>query len=157
MTIFIFNLLLAFAWVLMTGDLTYQNFLEGFIISFIIMYIAKGALKTNNYFARLPKAIFFILYFLKELIKANLMVAYDIITPEDKMKPAIIAYPLEAKSDLEITLLANLITLTPGTLSIDVSEDKEQLFVHSMYVNNPDEFKKEIAEGLEKKLLEITR
>lgn len=157
MTIFLINILLAFAWVLLTGDLTYTGFLEGFAIAFIIMFFARRAFHKSNYFKRLPKAILFFFYFLKELIKANLMVAYDILTPEDKMKPAIIKFPLKAESDLEITLLANLITLTPGTLSIDVSDDRKYLFVHSMYVDDPNDFKNELKYGLEKKLLELTR
>ncbi len=157
MILLIINILLAFAWVLLTRNATYQAFLEGLIIAFVVLYIARGAYPKSKYFSRIPKTIIFILYFLKELIKANLMVAYDILTPEDKMSPAIIAYPLQCETDLEITMLANLITLTPGTLSIDLSEDKKYLFVHSMYVNDPEDFKKEIANGLEKKILELTR
>jgi multicomponent Na+:H+ antiporter subunit E len=157
MILFIINIILAFAWVLLTRDLTYQAFLEGLIISFIVLYIAKGAFPKSRYFSRIPKTIMFALYFLKELIKANLIVAYDILTPEDKMKPAIIAFPTKCETDFEITMLANLITLTPGTLSIDMSKDKKILFVHCMYVDDAEDFKKEITNGLEKKLLELTR
>ena len=86
------------------------------------------------------------------------MVAYDIITPEHKMRPAIIAFPLTAESAIEITILANLITLTPGTLSIDVSESRKVLYIHTMYLKStPEQFVEEIRNGLEKKLLEVTR
>jgi multicomponent Na+:H+ antiporter subunit E len=86
-------------------------------------------------------------------------VAYDIITPHYFMKPAVMAFPLEAKTDMEITILANLITLTPGTLSIDVSDDKKILYVHAIYIKDGDleGLKNEIKNGFEKKLLEITR
>jgi multicomponent Na+:H+ antiporter subunit E len=73
------------------------------------------------------------------------------------MKPGIIALPLDVKTDLEITLLANLITMTPGTLSIDTSEDKKVLYVHAMYLDDPEEYKKDLKSGLERKLLEILR
>jgi multicomponent Na+:H+ antiporter subunit E len=72
---------------------------------------------------------------------ANLKVAFDIITPKDYMSPGIIAFPLDAKSDLEITLFANLLTLTPGTLSLDVSSDKKILYVHALYVKDADSFR----------------
>jgi multicomponent Na+:H+ antiporter subunit E len=73
------------------------------------------------------------------------------------MNPGIIAFPLDAKSDLEITLFANLLTLTPGTLSLDVSSDKKILYVHALYVKDADSFRSELKNGLEKRLLEVLR
>ena len=107
----------------------------------------------------MPKIVKLFGYFIKELIIASLKVAYEVITPKLKMRPAVIAFPLEAESDLEITLLASLITLTPGTLSIDVTEDKKILYVHTMYVknNNLEKVKQDIKNGFEKRILEITR
>jgi multicomponent Na+:H+ antiporter subunit E len=97
------------------------------------------------------------LYFLYELIKANLQVAMDVITPKFYMKPAIIEFPLDAKTDLEITFLANVITLTPGTLSLDVSEDRKSLYIHAMYVDDKEEFIDEIKQGFERRILTILR
>lgn len=151
------NLLLAIAWVFLTGKLDFVNLIEGFIIGYIILFISKSAFGGTKYFMRVPQIVNFILYFLKELIVANLKVAYDIITPKNLMKPGIIALPLEAKTDLEITLLANLITLTPGTLSLDVSHDKKTLYIHVLYVDNPKQFKDEMKNKMEKKLLEVIR
>lgn len=89
---------------------------------------------------------------------ANLKVAYDIITPHYYMRPTVIAIPLKAKSDLEITLLANIITLTPGTLSIDVSKDRKVLYIHALYVKDNDvaRIKKSIQYNIERRLLELT-
>jgi multicomponent Na+:H+ antiporter subunit E len=87
---------------------------------------------------------------------ANLRVTIDVLTPTHRMQPVIVAFPLDAKTDFEITLLANLITLTPGTLSLDVSEDKKVLYIHSMYVSDPDKFREQLKNGFERKLLEIT-
>jgi multicomponent Na+:H+ antiporter subunit E len=71
------------------------------------------------------------------------------------MNPAIIAVPLDVKTDMEITLLANVITLTPGTLSLDVSNDKKVLYVHAAYVEDREEFVQDLKNGFEKKLMEI--
>lgn len=100
-----------------------------------------------------------VLFYVKELVAASLRVAYEVLTPQDHMQPAIVAIPLEAKTDLEITLLANFITLTPGTLSIDISEDREILYVHEVYVKAGDTetVKNHIKAGFEQKILKITR
>ncbi|MFN2261686.1 MAG: Na+/H+ antiporter subunit E, partial [Psychroflexus sp.] len=111
----------------------------------------------KKYFKIVPKVISFVFFFLWEMIKANIQVAYEVITPPHNMKPGIVSLPLDAKTDMEITLLANLITLTPGTLSLDVSSDRSVLYVHSMYVFDRDEFIEDIKSGFEKRLLEILR
>lgn len=156
-TRFLSNLLLSFIWVALTGNFTLLNFLFGFLLSFLIMWVISKNRREDVYFSRGPKLIAFIFFFLYELAKANIQVAYDVMTPRFYMKPGIIKIPLTAKSDLEITLLANLITLTPGTLSLDVSDDKKVLYVHAMYVKDKQAFIDDIKNGFEKRLLEILR
>ena len=101
---------------------------------------------------RLYYGVFFVFYFLYELVLANLRVAWDVVTLEHYMKPAILAIPLEARSDLEITLLGNLISLTPGSLCLDVSNDRTFMYVHVMYLEEPEDFKK-----FEARLLRVLR
>lgn len=112
---------------------------------------------SSKYFVILPKVIAFIFFFLWELIKANLQVAYEVMTPHYNMTPGIVKVPLDAKSNLEITSLANMITLTPGTLSLDVSDDRKVLYVHSMYIKDREKFIHGIKNGFEKRILEILR
>ena len=151
------NLLLTVIWMALTGRFELLNFLFGFVLSFFILWLISRKSDDKKYFERLPKMISFIFYFLKELIVANMQVAYDVITPTFYMKPGIVRYPLDAKTDLEITLLANLITLTPGTLSLDVSHDKKVLYLHAMYIKDKEEFILSIKNGLEKRLLSLLR
>ena len=73
------------------------------------------------------------------------------------MKPGIVKVPLTIQSNLGITFLANMISLTPGTLSLDVSNDKKVLYVHAMYVTDKEEFIDSIKNGFEKRILEILR
>lgn len=154
---FLLNILLAIAWMLLTGELTAENFIEGLIIGYIILWVSKAALGGTKYFKKIPKAISFFFYFVKELLVANLKVAFDIITPKDYMKPGIVAVPLDAETDMEITLFANLITLTPGTLSLDISKDKKVLYIHTLYLDDIENFRSEIKNGMEKRLLEVLR
>ncbi len=156
-TRFLSNLLLSFIWLAVTGTFTFENFVFGFLLSFILMWLITTNRREDKYFSRGPKLIGFIFFFLYELLKANLQVAYDVITPRYYMEPGIIKIPLTANTNLEITLLANLITLTPGTLSLDVSDDRKVLYVHAMYVKDKEEFIASIKNGFERKLLEILR
>jgi multicomponent Na+:H+ antiporter subunit E len=151
----VLNILLGFAWMFLNGDLEFMNFVEGFVIGFIILWMSTYAKSSSLYFNKIPKIFNFIAFFIYELVLANIKVAYDILTPEHRMNPAIIAVPLDMKYELEISLLANIITLTPGTLSLDVSNDNKVLYIHAAYVEDTEEFIKEIKNGFEKKLMEI--
>jgi len=156
-TKFFSNIFLAFGWLALTGSFTLANFLFGFFMGYVIIWIMTEKRWANLYLTRGVQVIAFIFYFLYELIKANIQVAYDVITPSFYMTPGVIKVPLAAKTDLEITLLANLISLTPGTLSLDVSDDRKVLYVHAMYVQDKELFIQSIKNGFEKRLLEILR
>jgi len=151
------NFLLALIWVALTGKFLIGNFIFGVILSYGIMWFMYRSNDDKRYFKKIPQTISFIFYFLYELLKANLLVAYDVITPTFHMRPGIIAIPLDAKTDLEITLLANVITMTPGTLALDVSDNNKYLFVHSMYIKSKEDFIDSIKNGFERRLLEIIR
>lgn len=151
------NILLTFVWVALTGNFDFTSFLFGFLLSFGIMWLISRGNGDTRYFTLVLKIISFIGFFFKELIKANIEVAYDVITPRFHMTPGIVRVPLEAKTSMEITFLANLITLTPGTLSLDVSDDQKVLYVHSMYITDKEEFIRGIKDGFEKRLLAILR
>jgi multicomponent Na+:H+ antiporter subunit E len=110
-----------------------------------------------KYFKIAPKIVVFVFYFLNELVKANIEVAYEVMTPKLNMTPGIVAFPLEARTDIEISILANLISLTPGTLSLDVSDDRKVLYVHSMYIKDRETFIAGLKNGFERRLLEILR
>lgn len=154
---FLMNLLLSFLWVALTGSLSYSGFLFGFILGFFVLWIMNRNEKDRRYFYRLPKIFSFVFYFLYQLLKANALVAYDVVTPKYFFRPGIVRYPLNARSNFEINLLSTLISLTPGTLIMDVSEDKKTLYIHAMYLKTPEAFVEELRTGIERRLLEILR
>jgi multicomponent Na+:H+ antiporter subunit E len=154
---FFWNILLAAAWVLMTGSFEFLNYVFGFAIGYtVILLMSRSVSALTDYPRRLPRAIYFLLYFVGELIKSNVKIAFDIITPTFLGKPGVIGIELDAKTNLEITLVANLISLTPGTLSLDVSANKKILFVHAMYLIDEDEVRAELKH-LEQRLLKVMR
>lgn len=156
MKAFLLNILLAIVWTFLTGHFTYTNIIIGFVIGYITILVSRPQPESSKYLKKIPDVIGFALFFLWELIKANIKVAYDVVTPRYHMKPGVVSFPLEAKSDLEITLLMNLITLTPGTLSLDVSSDRKLLYIHVMYIDDVDEFKSEMK-YFERRLLGVLR
>ncbi|MCK6265804.1 Na+/H+ antiporter subunit E [Vibrio sp. ZSDE26] len=134
MKAFGWNMLLALAWVVLSGSYTISNLFAGMLMSYIVLaYALRDRPLFGAYFGKLPKLLNFILFFIWDLIKANARVAYDVLTPTHLMKPAVIAVPLDIQSDGGITMFSSLITVTPGSLALDVSTDKKVLYVHMMY------------------------
>ncbi|MGY5846235.1 Na+/H+ antiporter subunit E [Salegentibacter sp. HM20] len=154
---FVSNILLTFVWVALTGDFGFSNYIFGFLLSFFMLWVITKGDSRGGYFTLVPKVISFVFFFLYELIKANLQVAYEVSTPRMGMKPGIVKVPLDVKTNIGITLLANLISLTPGTLSLDVSNDKKVLYVHAMYVTDKEKFIESIKNGFEKRIMEILK
>ena len=95
--------------------------------------------------------------FVKELILSALKVAWLAVQPRINIRPAIIAYPLTVTTDAQITLLANMITLTPGTLSVDVSADRRTLYIHAIDIASKEALIGDIAAGFETKILGVLR
>jgi multicomponent Na+:H+ antiporter subunit E len=140
----------------------YEGSSNRYILTGIIIFSLTWPLSyffARDYFRKLPRLMNLIVFFIKELLVANLRVAYDVITPMTHMRSCIVALPLDAKTDLEITIFACMISLTPGTLSLTLSEDKTILFVHAITFKEMDTeaIKREMKEGFERKLLKITR
>lgn len=156
---FLLNLLLTFVWVALTGQLNYTNFGFGLVLGFFILWMLTRNFKPSDkeYFYRVPKILMFILNFLYDMLQANFQVAIDVITPNLHTTPGIIKYDIDAKTDFEITMLTNIIALTPGTMVIDIADDKSHVFIHTMYLKDKDKFIHRMKERTEKKLLEILR
>jgi len=157
MNLFLANLILAFIWGAMSGDLTFANLFVGFVVGYIILLLTQRLTGESRYFSKVWKSLRFLIFFIKEMIVASFRVAYDVLTPTTYNRPGIIAYPVGGLSPIEITLLAKVISLTPGTLSMDVSEDQQQLYIHAMFIDDPAELKAEIKRTLEIPLLEVLR
>lgn len=159
MRAFVYNVVLTIFWMAVTEAFTLENFLIGFALCFLILLLARPLFDTESqrYFTLAWKLPRFAGLMLWEIVLSSIRVAQAVLSPDMKIKPGIIAYPLQAKSDLEITLLANLITLTPGTLSLDVSNDRRVLYIHGMFVDDPQAVIDSTHESLEKAVLEVTR
>ncbi len=146
---------LVFAWVAVTGEISVANLLEGAVLAGLLVLLLRVPLRRRFRLGKVPKALGLLLYFLKEILLSNAAVARSLLSPVSSLSPGIVAVPLDLKSDAGITVLANLITLTPGTLSLDVSPDRKTLFVHALHVEDPDAFRREVKEGFERRVKEV--
>lgn len=136
MRLFLLNILLAVLWMCMWGLFDIYSLLAGFGLGYLLLGIVSRTLPGEDYGAKGGKFLSFVTYFLRILIKANLEVAREIITPGYQMTPRFIRYSVDGMSDFQVTSFANAITLTPGTLSADISDDGRYLYVHCMYAKN---------------------
>lgn len=157
MNLLLTNVLLALVWAAVTGLFSLPNIAFGFVLGAIALSLIREQVGTGGYFTRLRRVIMLFLVFLYELVLSSVRVAITVLSPNMNLKPGIFAYRLEVDRDFEITLLANLITLTPGTLSVDVSDDKRFLYVHAIDCSDLDATRKDIASSFERRILEAFR
>ena len=155
MNLFLLNVLLALLWAAVSGTLTLASLVTGFAVGTLVLALVGRALGGARYASRLVRGGALALFFLWELFASSLRVAWEVLTPRHGMRPAIVAVPLEVTTDAEITLLANLVSLTPGTLSLEVSDDKKTLFVHAMYVDDPETLRRAIKRDFEGRVMRV--
>ncbi|WP_295049095.1 Na+/H+ antiporter subunit E [uncultured Paracoccus sp.] len=154
------NVLLAVAWSALWNGFSVMNLLAGFVIGFGALWFARDLVAEGDerrYFRALPQTLVLTVYFLKELVKSCVMVARDCIAPRPNLHPAIVRMPLDGRSDAEIFLLANLITLTPGTLTLDVAPDRSVLVVHSIYATDEAALIADLKSGMERRIGKVFR
>jgi multicomponent Na+:H+ antiporter subunit E len=136
-TLFILSLIF---WLLLTFELTVPNIIVGIVASVITALFFGRFFVTNVYKLLQPKRYFwFIIYlfvFIWECIKANIDVAYRVLHPAMPIRPGIVKVRTTLKSDMAKMLLANSITMTPGTISVDIIDD--YLYIHWIYVRSED-------------------
>ncbi|OWJ76575.1 Na+/H+ antiporter subunit E [Haematobacter genomosp. 1] len=159
MTLLAMNGLLAIAWGALWGSLSPINLLAGFLLGYAGLWFARDLIGRGeqHYFRALPQSVILAVYFVKELVKSCVNVARDCISPKPRLHPAIVRMPLDVTSDIEIFLVANLISLTPGTLTLDVAEDRSFLVIHSIYAEDPDALVAELKSGMEHRVREVFR
>jgi multicomponent Na+:H+ antiporter subunit E len=149
------NMLLALAWAALQGEFSLATLLTGQVLGYLILLalVRGGVLPQSPYIGRVHLVLGLAMYFLRELLRANLRLAVDVVTPRYHMKPGIIAVPLDARKDGQILLLSMLINTTPGSVALDVSPDRAILYVHVMYMTTPDAARDEIKNGFERRVL----
>lgn len=157
MNLFLLNILLAVGFMIALETYTLSGLLIGFAVGYGALWLTRPLYADRRYFKRVFTFMELVGFFLRALIVSNLRVLWDVVTPSHISRPGIIRVALDARTELEITLVANLISLTPGTLTIDLSDDRRSLYVHVMFLEDEEATRKDIKEGLEQRVLEVLR
>lgn len=155
MNLFGINIILSVVWAALWADFTLLSLTLGFALGYSALWLAQPLYGNSLYFRRVWRVLKLTVFFLYELVVSSVRVAWDVLTPTHKSNPAFIEMPLDVKSDIEILLVTNLISLTPGTLSLDVSPDRKTLLVHAMFADDPEAIVAELKDGMERKVREI--
>lgn len=135
----------------------------GGTIDHLLLLLITGLILTlidRRYGSYLYWSLLFLGYLLKEIIVSNFIMAWLIIQPKPKLDPGIIAVPLTVTTGLEITVLSLAIAATPGTLIVELGNDPAGhyvLYVHTINVGDPDQFRAAIKNGFERMILHISR
>ena len=130
------------SWMLLNWPLDWQHFITGVFVAFFVAFM------TGDFFVKRPRLLvhisrylwffYYIPVFIWECIKANIDVACRVIRPGLPINPGIVKVKTSLKSDTALTFLANSITLTPGTLTVDLDSDKGILYIHWIDVRDKD-------------------
>jgi len=148
-------------WLALTGISDIQEIIAGLIVAILVSLLSGHFLisskKKNNIIIRFFYGILYIFKFLWEMIKANFHVAYIVIHPKLPVKPGIIKIHSDLQKDISLTMLANSITLTPGTLTVDIDEQHKNLYVHWIDIKSTkiEENTKNIGSRFEPILAEV--
>lgn len=151
------NVFLAFIWMFLSNDYSSLAFIKGFFFGGIIIFALRRFFDHRFYFYNVIAVVRLLSIFLIELIKSNISVLKVILSPKLNLRPGIFALETELEKDWEVTILSNLITLTPGTLVLEVSDDNKTLYIHAMDIDDVEQAKLDIKNTFEKAIKEVSR
>jgi multicomponent Na+:H+ antiporter subunit E len=159
MLFFLLNLGLAAAWSALIGSFDAATLAAGYVVGYVVIWALQPALGYSAYVGGVGRFVRFVVLYLTGLVWSSVLVAIDVCRPRLNVRPGVVGYRTQARSDAELTVLSNLISLTPGTLVVDVSPDRRMLYVHAMDLSEggPDALRDALCETLEQRVLALLR
>ncbi|MGE6367831.1 Na+/H+ antiporter subunit E [Planococcus kocurii] len=156
---FLLNITIALLWtLLMDEDAFYiTTFLSGYLIGIGILFLMHRFFGTKFYLLRVYSTIKLLLIFVSELFQSSLLIMKQILSPKLNIKPGIFTYEHSMEGDYELTTLALLLTLTPGSVVMEVSSNGKIFYIHAMDVESSREAVLKSIKAFEKAIMEVTR
>jgi multicomponent Na+:H+ antiporter subunit E len=156
---FIINLFIASLWFLLKDDpnADFTTFMSGFLGGTLILYAMHRFFGTQFYLRRVLKIIKLILLFIQELLLSSFEVLKQVLDPQLKITPGIFTYETRLEGDWQVTTLALLLTLTPGSVVMEVSEDGKTFYIHAMDIEESKETVVRSIGKFEAAILEVTQ
>ncbi|WP_153723188.1 Na+/H+ antiporter subunit E [Sporosarcina cascadiensis] len=153
------NLFIALLWMLLMDEdeLKFTTFFMGFLVGIGIIFFSNRFFGTHFYLRRIYAACKLLLIFIRELTQSSIVIISQIIRPKLKIKPGIFKYETILTSDVEVTMLSMLLTLTPGSVVMEVSLEGNELYIHAMDVEESRDGLIKQLKNFEKAIMEVTR
>jgi len=152
------TILLALAWAALQGDFSLSSLVTGYLLGCVVVFLlGKGGVLPDDFESRVRSFVSLAAFFLWELILANIRVALDVLRPRLNMRPAVVAIPLDVQQDDELLLLSAMINFTPGSVTVDVTDDRRTLYVHVMHMKSAEQTRREIKDGFERRIRRLFR
>lgn len=124
---------LTMVWVALWESLTWANIAGGLLAGIVTVVLVPPRPDTLTVGSRPIAGLKLLFVFLWKLAQASIAVAWEVVTPGDTTNPAVITVSLHTRSDGIITSVANMVSLTPGTLTLDVDPDTRTLYIHVLH------------------------
>ncbi|MGN1400227.1 MAG: Na+/H+ antiporter subunit E [Bacillus sp. (in: firmicutes)] len=150
------NVFLAFIWMFLGHSYNPGSFVIGYLLGLLLLFVFRKAFSERFYLHSVWAVIKLLFIFIFELIMANISVLKVVLKPKLDMKPGIFAMETELTKPWQVTILSNLITLTPGTLVVSVSDDNKTLYIHAMDIRDLESEIKGIKDSFEKTIMEVS-
>ena len=138
------GLWIATMWLLLWGEATPANIVGGVVVAAVLVFVFPAAPEGPVSSFRPVAAIRFLLHFLYKLVEANLILAWEVATPRNRIREGVVAVPVHMSSRGVVTMVANAISLTPGTLSLEVNMERRQIYVHVLHLHDLEKVRRDL-------------
>lgn len=154
-TQFVVNIIIAGVWMFLQQTLAWENFVVGFFIGLLVMYFAVRRLNTPLYMQYVLAFFKLAVIFALEVVRSAVRVSYLILHPRLPISPGLVAVPLDVTSDEAITVFAGMITMSPGSISVELSDDRRYLYVHALEAGDPHKAAAFFKNAFERHIMEV--
>lgn len=151
------NLFLAVGWMFMGSEFSVASFTTGYIMGLVAVFLLRRFLPGSFYVKRVWRIVKLFFIFIIEMVKANIDVVKIVLSPKIDVHPGFYAYPCDLEEDWEVVLLASLITLTPGTVVVAISDDHSTIYIHGVDMRSAEEEIENIKNAFEKEIKEVAK
>lgn len=138
--------LLITLWLLAWGDLSVANVISGFVLAVALLVAFPAHRRTGPRLRVSPLGVARLaVYVLGQLVTSNVLVAREVVSRRSRIRTGVLAYPVRHPSDELLSLIANVIALTPGTMTVEATRDPPVLYVHFLLLDDIDQARRAVA------------
>lgn len=154
---FLINLFIGVLWMFFQDNWSVLTFFSGFLFGLIVLYILRRFLPAKFYPVTLLAILKLVLVFIYELFSSSMLVIRQVTKPKINISPGIFTLETDLEGELEVTLLALLLSLTPGSVVVEISPDNKRFFIHAMDIPNSSNAVMKSKDRFETAIKRVTR